>query len=237
LMTLRLRGRNVVYVDLSELAVHNTRASWLTVLRSVRDAIWEWVPELSGEPRARFDHELAYLIRHQDPVPWSPESQLTDPGDEFSSVGDKYAEWIERIFTAFGRMLAAAAVDEPLLVVLDAVGVIEDLDLRTWLSSQLLEPAGREREPRVHMVVVGAGSDIDRLSVRARELAGKPLQINPFRAAELPRLAREFYARLDVPLADAWWPQVSGLLPNARDLAANEMAQMLNIYKFFSCQS
>jgi len=234
LLTLRLRGRNVVYVDLAELALQDRRASWLTVLRAMRNGIWDWVPELPAEPRARFDHELAFLVQHQDPVSWSPESQLADQGDEFPSEGDKYAEWIERIFTSFGRMLAAVTADEPLLLVLDAVGVVEDLDLRTWLSRLLFEPAGREKQPRVHLVVVGTGSDVDRLSAAARDLAGAPMQVDPFRAAELPRLAREFYARLDVPLADDWWPQVRGLVDNARSFwKAEELASVLRIYRLY----
>ena len=240
MLTLRLRGRNVVYVDLAELARHERRASWLAVLRAVRDAIWDWVPELATEPRARFDHELAFLLRYKDPVAWSPEQQERDPFTEFPSVGDKFPDWIERIFASFGRLLAAVAVDDPLLLVLDGIGVVEDVDLKVWLSNHLFEPAGRERHPRVHVVVVGTGNDIDRLSHGARDLAGDPLQVNPFRAAELPRLAREFYARLDVPLADHWWPQVRDLVGNlvgkAPECPAKDLAQVLHVYKVFSYQ-
>jgi hypothetical protein len=214
LLTLRLRGRNVVYVDLSP--PHPKPASWLTVLRRIRDAIWYWVPEAASEPRQRFDHELSFLKRYREPEQWTPESGMADDGEEFPSEGDQYHEWVERIFSRFHGMLQKAAADAPLLIVLDGLAGAFQPDITQWVAPKLLEPIGSSPRSCLSCVVVGTDRQLEDLTDTVRELAGEPLRVDPFKFAELPRLAREFYAREDLSLVDApWWPGVLTLIGNA----------------------
>ena len=104
LLTLRLRDRNVVYVDMERYHTDiKHKLSWLTVLRAVRDAIWDegWLPAASGEHRDRFNHELNFLLQQKDPPPWTKESRYTDPGVEYRRAGEQEGEWIERMFESF----------------------------------------------------------------------------------------------------------------------------------------
>ncbi|MCW2761492.1 MAG: putative caspase domain protein [Marmoricola sp.] len=199
LLTLRLRERNVVYVDMEK---HRTeldrRASWLTVLRGVRDALWreQWIPDAPLEHRDRFNHDLSFLMQQKTAPPWSEGSAYTDPGGEYSSVGENFEEWIDNIFDSFFVMLDGAAGGEPLLVVLDSLREIEESDIREHLSPRLIEPAADQRKwPHLRFVVVGRPDELELLGARATSLAGQPLRIKAFKSAEVRRLARENFAR------------------------------------------
>jgi hypothetical protein len=211
LLTLRLRGRNVVYVDLEEASKRlGKRISWLTVLREVRDALWDdWLPDACQDLRQQFDHRLSFLKRHRDPEPWTPQSTFVDDGEEFPSEGEYYDAWIGKIFSAFLRMLNKAAGQQPLLVVLDSLGEVEPTDVSAWLCPQLLQPVGAEpRWSNLRFVVIDTEEQLKPLTSEVSDLAGKWMEMKPFGAGELLRLAREFSARCDISLETSGWDSI-----------------------------
>lgn len=223
LLTLRWRGRNVVYVDLAEVKARlGKRISWLTVLRTIRDELWEaWVPEAPPEPRRMFDHCLSFLKRHRDPDPWTPESAYGDDGEEFPSEGDDFESWIGRIFSAFLHMLDDAAGQEPLLVVLDSIGEVEPPDVTRWLCPRLLQPVGEEAQwHNLRFVVIGTEEQLKPLTPEVRGLAGDPMEMGKFRPDEMVRLAREFSARGAFSLDDARWELIDQLVATMAPLSA-----------------
>lgn len=225
LLTLRLRGRNTVYVDLdaARRSAQGRKLSWLTVLRLIRDAIWTWVPELDDEPRQRFGHELSYLIGHRDPEPWSATAAADDPGHEFPAEGEDHQEWISKIVVAFRRMLVAVATEHPLLVALDSLSAIHDEDLRDVLAEQLLLPlvTGRSRDGLDADVRCLAAASADELTVLPeayrRPLEQTRIEIKPFRRAEVPRLVGEYIARHGLDPGKTWRQGVEQTLQANRD--------------------
>lgn len=227
LLTLRLRGRNVVYVDMERYWRDRRRkASWLTVLRGIRDSLWDdgWV-RAPAEHRDRFDHDLSFLMRQQNPEPFSPGAAAVDPGGEYLSVGENFDEWIARIFGAFFQMLDGVADGQPLLVVLDGQGAIDSSDLRTHVSPRLLEQvADDDSWPLLKVVLVVRESERSWLSERARVLGGE-LQVQPFRKAVLRRLAREMLEmqKKSIPL-EAWT-----LIDGMDDVNAGEFVDWIRL--------
>jgi CHAT domain len=205
LLTLRLRGRNTVYVDLdgARLAC-GRKLGWLRVLRLIRDAIWEWVPEIPTEPRRQFSHDLGYLIRYRDPEPWSSDLPESDDGAEFPSEGEDHREWIAKIVIAFRRMLVGASREHPLLLALDSLSAVHDEDLRDVLAEQLLLPlnAGRSRDGIDANVRCLTAASPDELTIIPAQFR-RPLQragveIKPFRREDVSRLVGEYLARHDL---------------------------------------
>lgn len=225
LLTLTLRGRNTVYVDLdaARQGQQGRKLSWLTVLRLIRDAIWTWIPELGDEPRKRFCHELNYLIGHRDPKPWSPEAARGDPGGDFVPAGEDHWEWISKIVVAFRRMLVAAATERPLLVALDSLSAIHDEDLRDVLAEQLLLPlvTGRSRDGLDADVQCLAAASADELTVLPdeyrRPLEQTKVEIKPFRRAEVRRLVGEYIARHGLDPGETWRQAVEQVLQGNSD--------------------
>jgi hypothetical protein len=225
LLTLRLRGRNVVYVDLAEVSSQlRKRISWLTVLRAVRDALWnDWLPDARQEPRQKFDHRLSFLKQHRDPDPWTPQSTFVDDGEEFPSEGEDYDAWIRKIFSAFLRMLNEAASQQPLLVVFDSLGEVEPRDVSSWLCPQLLQPVGEGPQwSNLRFVVIGTQEQIKPLTSEVRYLAGEPMEMIPFRPGELVRLVREYSARGGISLETLNWDVIHPMLGSLGPVPANE---------------
>ena len=166
--------------------------------------------------RQRFDHELSAFKRYQEPQPWSYESSQADDDAEFESVGDQFHEWVDRIFGSFRRMLVAVATDAPMLLAMDGLSGVYEPDLTRWLSPNLFEPLARHDNPALRGVAVVNDAQLPMLTDETRRLAGTVLRVDPFTYDELPRLAREYYAREDVPVTGAeWWPGVQLHLKNA----------------------
>jgi hypothetical protein len=220
LFTLRLRGRNTVYVDLDEARGEPKapKLSWLTVLRHIRDAIWEWVPEIPTEPRRRFTHELGYLLDQRDPEPWSEAIVEHDDWQEFRSEGERYREWIAKIVLAFRSMLVAAADEHPLLLALDSLSAIHEEDLRDVLAEQLLLPLtiGWSRDgldANVRCLVAASSDELTVIPDQFRRpLEQTDISIKPFRRDEVPRLVGEYVARKNLNPTAAWRARVEGLL-------------------------
>lgn len=221
MLTLRMRGRNTVYVDLDDArggSPTDPKLSWLTVLRLIRDAIWEWVREIPAEPRRRFTHELGFLIDQRDPPPWSEQIVEHDDEREFPSEGEHYREWIAKIVVAFRRMLVAAASSHPLLLALDSLSAIHDEDLADVLAEQLLLPltTGLSRDGLDADVRCLVATSADELTVipdqYRRTLQQTDIRIKPFGREELPRLVREYIARRDLHPPPDWRTQAEGLL-------------------------
>jgi hypothetical protein len=230
LLTLRWRGRNVIYVDLDK--VHTLRArriSWLTVLRTIRDALWDdWLPDAPRDARRKFDHCLSFLKRHRDPEPWTPESRYADDGEEFPSEGDDFEDWIRRIFSAFLQMLEDAAGQQPLLVVLDSIGAVLPPDVTDWLCPQLLEPIGTQRQwQHLRFVLIGGEDQLDSLTPEVRALAGAAMKMELFKPAEMPRLAREFSARAGISLGKEQWASLDGLVVQMPAMTADEFRSVV----------
>jgi hypothetical protein len=211
LLTLRLRGRNVVYVDLEEASKRlGKRISWLTVLREVRNALWdEWLPDARQDPRQQFDHRLSFLKRHRDPEPWTPQSTFVDDGEEFPSEAEDYDAWIRKIFSAFLRMLNEVAGQQPLLVAIDSLGEVEPTDVSGWLCPQLLQRVAEEsRWSSLRFVVIDTEEQLRPLTSEVRNLAGSEMEMKPFGPGELLRLAREFSARCEFSLETSGWDSI-----------------------------
>jgi hypothetical protein len=225
MLTLRMRGRNTVYVDLDDARGGPTqpKLSWLTALRLIRNAIWEWVPGVPDEPRRRFTHELGYLLDERDPTEWTDEIEEHDDDREFPSEGERYREWIAKVVVAFRRMLVAAAQKNPLLLALDSLSAIHDEDLRDVLAEQLLLPltTGWSRDGLNANVRCLVATSADELSVIPdefrRTLQQTDIRIRPFRREELPQLVGEYIARRNLhPPAD-WRAHAEGLLRDQGD--------------------
>jgi CHAT domain len=201
LLTLRLRNRNVVYVDMEKHRRDPRRLeTWLSVLRAVRDAIWEegWLPSAAVEHRDRFNHELSFLLRQKDPSPWTNAIEHTDPGGEYVRGGEYDREWIERMIESFVTMLNGATGGEALLVVLDSLRAVEPSDVNNYLSPRLFEPAANDITwPYLRFVVVGRPNELDYLGPRTTSLATK-VKIKPFKKIVVGRLARETFALSDI---------------------------------------
>ncbi|PWW25194.1 CHAT domain-containing protein [Geodermatophilus normandii] len=240
LVTLRLRGRNVVYVDLSEVSPAPTkqkkRLSWLTVLRAMRDALYDdWMPDAPADPRRQFDHSLHFLMRYRDPEPWTPESSFADDGKEFASVGEDYEEWIAKIFTSFLNMLDAAAGQQPLLVVLDSWGAVEPPDVSDVLCPLLLQPVATERQwDGLRFVVVGTDEQLRPLTDEVRDLAGDRMAMREFRSGELLRLAREFCARVGISLEAEKWMEIGRFVEGVESLTADQFGWLIGAVKMKS---
>lgn len=220
LLTLRLNGRNAVYVNLDKVRGNGPKLSWLTVLRQIRHAIWEWVPGIPTEPRERFNHELGFLLDEKDPPAWTPTTIVDDHGREFPSEGEKYREWIAKILLAFRRMLVAAAQEHPLLLALDSLNAITDEDVRDVLAEQLLRPliTGLSSDANVRCVITASAGELSLLpdDVRLR-LEKAPIQIGPFDRKDIPQLIGEYVARRGLNPPDGWRVDVESLLGRAKD--------------------
>jgi hypothetical protein len=243
MLTLRMRGRNTVYVDLDDARGGPTepKLSWLTVLRLIRNAIWEWVPDIHDEPRRRFTHELGYLLDERDPTEWTDGIEEHDDDREFPSEGEHYREWIAKVVVAFRRMLVAAAREHPLLLALDSLSAIHDEDLRDVLAEQLLLPltTGWSRDGLNADVRCLVATSADELTVIPddfrRTLQQTNIRIRPFRRDELPGLVGEYIARRDLhPPAD-WRAHAEGLLRDQVDEVfppGNLATALLNLESF-----
>jgi hypothetical protein len=232
-LTLRLRGRNAVYVHL-DAAVRDRKLSWLAVLRIIRDELWEWISTAPREARLRFDHELAYFKEHRDPEPFSPTRYRMDDGAEFPSEGEHYREWIEKTLAAFCRMLVGAARDEPLLLALDSLRAIHGDDVRDVLAEHLLLriAEGMPREDVhgvVRCLVTGSEDEIGVIPEPTRRRLGPLLPIEPFDQKDVPQLIREYLARRALAPTERWTQNVEYILTNAPRTAwkPGELSQLL----------
>jgi hypothetical protein len=216
MMTLLLRGRDVVYVDFSKVHGRVRPASWLMMLRQIRHAIWYWAPDLPEQPRQLFDHELWYLRRYRDPEPWASDEMKCDDGEEFASEGDQYHETVERIFGSFRTMLRKVSAGRPLLVVLDGLSGGFLPDVQQWIVPHLLEPMVKLDCPSVAWVVVGTEQQLSVLGDRPPLSVAKRVPVQQFKGAELPRLAREYFARENLPVTgEEWWPPLRQVFETA----------------------
>jgi CHAT domain len=235
LLTLRLRGRNVVYVDLAEAKGQlKKRISWLAVLRAIRDAMWNnWLPDAPDEPRRQFDHRLSFFKRHRDPPTWTPDDEVEDDGAEFPSEGDHYELWIGKIFRAYRRMLSGAAAEQPLLVVLDSFEAVEPADITDWLCPLLLQSVAQDRHEQVRFVLVGTEDELRPVTPEVRSLAGEPMEMRPFDQDHLLRLAREFSARTGLSVPAAKWTDFRRFVGDSRALPACEFGVLVSTLRFF----
>jgi hypothetical protein len=225
MLTLRMRGRNVVYVDLDDARGGPTdpKLSWLTVLRLIRDAIWEWVPTIPDEPRRKFTHDLGFLLDQRDPQPYPDDFIEPEDEAEFRSEGENYREWIAKIVVAFRRMLVAAAREHPLLLAVDSLSAIHDEDLRDVLAEQLLLPLtigwSRDRLDADVRCLVATSADELRMIPEdfRRTLQQTDVRIKPFRREEVPRLVGEYIARRNLHPPEDWRTRAEGLIKDKVD--------------------
>lgn len=218
-LTLRLRGCNAVYVNL-DAKLRDRKLSWLSVLRRIRDELWEWNPSSPAEARLRFDHELAHLKEHSDPEPWSPATGRSDDGAEFPSEGEHYLDWIEKILVAFRRMLAAVARSEPLLLALDSLRAVHGDDVRDVLAEHLFLPLA-EGLPQescgsvVRCLVTGDDEEMAMIPEHVRRRLGSSITVEPFEPEEVPRLVHEYLARRALVPTKEWTERVDYILLHA----------------------
>ena len=237
LMTLRLQGRHVVYVDFNAHVKGDDRAGWLRTLLLIREQIWEWNPDVPTEPRRLFDHNLSYLKSQQDPPPLPANSPTPPPTDDFPHAERNHEAYVKRTFAAFREMLSTAMDGKPVLLVLDnSRSKISVTDVQDWLTPQLLEPVAKEQVANVRVALVGTDEELQKFGGVATAARRAPT-LEPFKKDEVNRLAREFYARKGIRIArDGWWSPLRELFSKSpRDSwGAGELAIML---KFAAGQS
>ncbi len=208
LMTLRLRGRHVAYLDFTKEVRSDDRASWLVTLLLIRKAIWEWnKDDASMAARRLFDHNLYYLKQHQDPPPLSADASPQEPTADFPVAERDHEKYVTRIFAAFREMLSTAMDGAPLLVVLDnSRSRLSADDGQKWLSPLLLQPLAEGHVANVRAAIVGTDADLNAFGPAVNFARNSGPHLKPFKREEVGRLAREYYARKAITIdKDGWW--------------------------------
>jgi hypothetical protein len=216
LLTLYVRGHQVVYVDLGGEAVN-----WIDALLLVNDAVATWLPATASAPCQRFRDDLPFLAAGVEP---SPDAVVPLFNQGFDPRTERAEEYMNCIFSSFRTMLAAVAEEKPLILAVDRVTSATPL---RHVVDGVFRPIANGELGGVRVVAVDTKDKVDLMLRDQLRPFVTCVELSRFPRAHFERLVREYCALTgrdyegpwqDIAVAvaasgvDSWGPAMFDLL-------------------------